>query len=134
MALKLKRAPSDRDIHSVDYSGIAAGDVVATDKTKVSAVTDRPLGIVLDDVASNNPDKLKDVYGNGTIYEDTTWSGGNQGDLIYSDGGGTVSTTEPGGGAGSLVWVFGTIREADTVSSGTGAEIEVDIQVYERGA
>lgn len=133
MALKIRRNPLPRDIHSVDYSGVAAGDVVATDKTKVSSVDDRPLGLVIDDVPSDNPPKLKEVYGNGTIFEDTSFSGGSDGDLIYSDGDGTYSTTEPGS-EGSLVWTLGVIREADTVSSGTGAQIEIDIQAYELGA
>src|SRR3990167_7186953 len=76
---------------------------VSTFKGVVPAdVNDAPYGIVMDDALTDSPLALVDIYGEGSIIEDSALTL-DENSLIFSDGDGTYSTTIPAGAAGTKV-------------------------------
>lgn len=128
--VKLIRAPPPENIHGCKrYTNAAAGDLVKTDAI-VAAATDRPLGFIIDDVVTDNPPQMLNIYGNGTVIDLTGATGApaaqNPGVVIWSAGDGTVSTTKPTPGVGSMRYKVGYIV-ADLDAS-TSLHMMVDIQ------
>lgn len=115
------------------YSGAAAGDLVDYDNNKVDAIADPPKGFLVDDLTTDNPPLMLNVYGEGSHIDlSGVLTAGAVGALIYSDGDGTVSSTEPAGAAGTQVWVVGFIIGDE--DAGTSTILEVRMQLYEKGA
>jgi hypothetical protein len=132
MAILVKRDPPVYE--AAPIGTLATGVLVAHDGLIVGAITDPVMGIVVDSVPTAGAPYLLRIAGKGAIIEDTVLDGVADGSLVYSDGDGTYSLTEPAGAAGTLVTIFGVVRRIDTQAAGTGCEIEITLDQYEKGA
>lgn len=113
-------------------SGAVNGVLIAADRDAlVAAVAEKPAGLVVDDVPTDNPPKFLRLAVTGDVVFDTALTSQTIGAEIWSDGDGTYSTTKPtAGAADTLRWLVGTITD----SSAAGSHIELDIQVNTDGA
>lgn len=120
MVVKLIRsAPKEHIYGCKRYSGAAAGDLAKVD-AKVAAVTDRPLGFIIDEIRTDNPPAMVDLHGTGAII-DGLISAGTVGAPVYSDGDGTISTTQPAGSC----YIVGHIYPDEDGSTSTIVEINI---------
>lgn len=94
------------EVYGVPRGTLVRGDLAAFDGTIIAALGEVPLGIVMDDAATDDPLAMVDLYGEGSIIEDTGLSLAVD-DLVYSDGDGTFSDTEPAGAAGTRIVAIG---------------------------
>ncbi len=113
-------------------AAVVNGIVVATDADAiVAAVDERPAGIMVDAVPTDNPPRFYRLAVTGDTIFDTALTSQTEGAIIWSDGDGTYSVTKPtAGAADSIRWMLGYI----TASDATGSYIAVDIQINTDGA
>jgi len=111
-----------------DVTNVANGKVVASDgDALVASDAERPLGIVVDSVPTDNPPKFLRLAVSGDVIEDTGLTSQTIGVPIWSDGDGTYSVTDPAPSAGTFAWSLGYIVDSDA----TKTTIELDFQMVE---
>jgi hypothetical protein len=103
MVLKLLKAGT---IHGVPKGSLARGDLASHKGAVMADVNDAPFGILLDTVSTDDPNLMVDLYGEGSVIDDSTLTL-DENSLVYSDGDGTWSTSKPAGAAGTKIWVIG---------------------------
>lgn len=124
--------PHSAKVVNSGVSGVVNGAVIDTDgDALVAAVADRPGGIMVDAVPTDNPPRFYRLAVTGDVIFDTALTSQTEGAIIWSDGDGTYSTTKPtAGAADTLRWMLGYITSSDA----SGSYIAVDIQVNTDGA
>ena len=87
-------------------SALAAGTWVEADGTAAEQ-GEMAIGVIVDDTMTDNPAKMVNVYGNGSIIEDTAASY-TQGTHVWLAAAGVLTQTEPAAGAGVKITLLGT--------------------------
>lgn len=120
MVVRLRSALRPHNALSTErYTGIANGDVVDTTQTpqKVAAAANRPKGIVVDAIPTDNPPQMVRLAVSGDIIEDTGLTSQTEGALIWSDGDGTYSVTQPAAAGSNKNWSLGYVKHSDATST-----------------
>lgn len=124
--------PQGAKVVSSGVSSLANGSVVGSDgDALVATVAERPGGVMVDAILTDNPPRFYRLAVSGDLIHDDALTSQTEGALIWSDGDGTYSTTQPtAGAADTLRWMLGYITSSDA----NGTYIRLDIQVNTDGA
>jgi hypothetical protein len=124
--------PHDAKVVNSGVASLVNGAVIDTDgDALVAAVADRPGGIMVDAIPTDNPPRFYRLAVSGDVIHDDALTSQTEGAIIWSDGDGTYSVTKPtAGAADTLRWMLGYIMSSDAL----GTYIRLDIQVNTDGA
>lgn len=110
--MEVLEMPPDQEIHSVHHDDLTTpdvGTVVGIGGDSISSTSEEPKGILVDEVPSDNPPEMRDVYGNGALLdlEGALSSAQSVGTEIFSDGNGGFQTSEPTADAWRVGYIDG---------------------------